>query len=108
MRENCDGRRTALMPTTIADPSDAACYPPVSFLRAWSRRWCGPALLLRRFAQQILPAARGPVELAGRLGFDLSAFRAPRQIGRLRTGWWAAVSRGEITPAEGLIVVRRP
>jgi hypothetical protein len=63
--------------------------------------------LLRRFAQQVLPPPAAPLDPADRLGIDLSAYRTPREISRLMTGLWAAISHGEITPDEGLTLVRR-
>jgi len=63
--------------------------------------------LLRRFAQQVLPYRRVPLDPAARLGIDLSAVRTPRQTARFVTRLLIAVTRGEITPVEALVLVRR-
>ena len=63
--------------------------------------------LLRRFAQQLLPPPRGPLDPAERLGLDLSAFRTPEELQLLVSRLWTAISVGDIAPDEGLIIVRR-
>jgi hypothetical protein len=62
--------------------------------------------LLRRFAQQLLPP-RAPLDPAERLGIDLSSFRTPEELRLLLSRLCAAVSRGELAPAEAAQIARR-
>jgi hypothetical protein len=63
--------------------------------------------LLRRFAQQLLPPPRGPLDPAERLGIDLAAYHTPDELRLLLGKLCAAISRGELAPAEALQIARR-
>jgi hypothetical protein len=63
--------------------------------------------LFRRFAQQLLPPARGCIDPAERLGVDLSLFRTPADLQRLLGKLCEAVSRGQLAPVEALRIARR-
>jgi 5-methyltetrahydropteroyltriglutamate--homocysteine methyltransferase len=84
---------------------DFAARPPKpGALEALLRR---KPYLLRRFAQQLLPPARACSDPAERLGIDLSSFRTPEELLRLLGKLSAAVSRGDLAPAEALRIARR-
>jgi hypothetical protein len=62
--------------------------------------------LLRPLAVQLLPPLPPP-DPAERLGIDLSAVRAAADLQDAMRRAWAAVSRGEIAPAEAAHIARR-
>src|SRR5260370_23414614 len=57
--------------------------------------------LLRPLAAQLLPPPLAPIDPAERLGIDLSAVRSAEDFLQVLTSVLTAISRGEITPAEG-------
>jgi hypothetical protein len=62
--------------------------------------------LLRPLAARLLPprAASDPAE---RLGIDLKSLRTPEDFLRALRTAWAAVSRGQIAPAEAALIARQ-
>jgi len=63
--------------------------------------------LLRSLAAQVLPPPRAAVDPAVRLGIDLSSLRTAEDAWRVLRIAWAAVSRGDIAPAEGARIAKR-
>jgi len=63
--------------------------------------------LLRALAVQILPPRLASIDPAERLGIDLSSLRTMDDVQQTLRTAWAAVSRGEIAPAEGARIARR-
>jgi hypothetical protein len=63
--------------------------------------------LLRPLAAQLLPPPRAAIDPAKRLGIDLSSMRTPEDCRWVMPTVLAAISRGEITPAEGADIARR-
>jgi hypothetical protein len=63
--------------------------------------------LLRALADQLLPPPRTAIDPAKRLGIDLSSMRTAEDIRWVMPTVLAAISRGEITPAEGADIARR-
>jgi hypothetical protein len=95
-------------PRGIANPKgrmpDLVAHPPSA--TALSALLDRKPYLLRRLAAQLLPPLP-PADPAERLGIDLSSLhRAEHALQALRTVF-AAVSRGEIAPAEAALIARR-
>jgi hypothetical protein len=63
--------------------------------------------VLRPLAVQLLPPPVKPIDPADRLGIDLSSLRTVEDLQELLPTVLAAISRGEITPAEGACLARR-
>ena len=63
--------------------------------------------LLLALADQLLPPPRSAIDPAKRLGIDLSSMRTAEDIRWVMPTVLAAISRGEITPAEGAVIARR-
>ena len=63
--------------------------------------------LLRPLAAQLLPPPRASVDAAERLGIDLSSLRTVEDFRQVLSTVLAAISRGEIAPAEGARIARR-
>jgi Family of unknown function (DUF5681) len=63
--------------------------------------------LLLALADQLLPPPRTAIDPAKRLGIDLSSMRTAEDIRWVMPTVLAAISRGEITPAEGADIARR-
>ena len=63
--------------------------------------------LLRPLAAQLLPPPRTAIDPAKRLGIDLSSMRTAEDCRWVMPTVLAAISRGEITPAEGADIARR-
>ena len=63
--------------------------------------------LLRALADQLLPPPRTAIDPAKRLGIDLSSMRTAEDCRWVMPTVLAAISRGEITPAEGADIARR-
>ena len=63
--------------------------------------------LLRPLAAQLLPPRRVAIDPAKRLGIDLSSMRTAEDCRWVMPTVLAAISRGEITPAEGADIARR-
>jgi hypothetical protein len=63
--------------------------------------------LFRRFAQQLLPPLRTAIDPAERLGLDLSSLRTVEDFQRALRTVLAAVSRGDLAPAEAARIARR-
>ena len=64
-------------------------------------------LLLRPLAAQLLPPPLAPIDPAERLGIDLSSSRTVEDFRQVLSTVLAAVSRGEIAPAEAVRIARR-
>ena len=63
--------------------------------------------LLQRLAAQLLPPPLPLGDPAERLGIDLSSLRSAEQVHQALCTVFAAVSRGEIAPAEAALIARR-
>jgi hypothetical protein len=63
--------------------------------------------LLRPLAAQLLPPPLQAVDPAVRLGINLASVRTAHDLLRVVRTVWAAISRGEIAPAEGARIARR-
>ena len=63
--------------------------------------------LLRPLAGQLLPPPAASIHAAERLGIDLSSLRTVEDSRQVLGAVLAAVSRGEIAPAEGARIARR-
>jgi hypothetical protein len=63
--------------------------------------------LLRALADQLLPAPRTAIDPAKRLGIDFPSMRTAEDCRWVMPTVLAAISRGEITPAEGADIARR-
>jgi hypothetical protein len=63
--------------------------------------------LLRLLATQLLPPPLPPSDPAERLGIDLSSMRSAEHVLQALCTAFAAVSRGEIAPAEAALIARR-
>jgi Family of unknown function (DUF5681) len=63
--------------------------------------------LLLALADQLSPPPRTAIDPAKRLGIDLSSMRTAEDIRWVMPTVLAAISRGEITPAEGADIARR-
>src|SRR5437868_5234731 len=63
--------------------------------------------LLRPLAAQLLPPPLAAIDPADRLGIDLAALRTPEDCRATLSVAWAAVSRGDIAPAEAAHIARR-
>ncbi len=63
--------------------------------------------LLRPLAAQILPPPLAAIDPAGRLGIDLWSLRTAEDVCRVLRTVLAAVSRGDIAPAEAARIARR-
>jgi hypothetical protein len=63
--------------------------------------------LLRPLAAQLLPPPLACIDPAERLGIDLSSLRTVEDFRQVLSTVLAAVSRGEIAPAEGARIARR-
>jgi hypothetical protein len=63
--------------------------------------------LLKALADQILPPPRVAIDPAKRLGIDLSSMRTAEDCRWIMPTVLAAISRGEISPAEGADIARR-
>ncbi len=86
------------MPDLLARPLDPAVLSALIDRKPW---------LLRPLAVQLLPPPLQAVDLAERLGIDLSSVRTADDLRRVVDTLWAAIARGEIGPAEGARVARR-
>jgi hypothetical protein len=63
--------------------------------------------LFRPLAAQLLPLARASIDPVERLGLDLSSLRTPKHFEQALLTVWAAVSDGEIAPAEAARIAWR-
>jgi Family of unknown function (DUF5681) len=63
--------------------------------------------LLRALAAQVLPPPLTAIDPAERLGIDLSSLRAVEDFRQVLSTVLAALSRGEIAPAEAARIARR-
>jgi Family of unknown function (DUF5681) len=63
--------------------------------------------LLRPITAQLLPPPLAPIDPAEHLGIDLSSFRTAADFRQVLNTALAAVSRGEIAPAEAARIARR-
>jgi hypothetical protein len=63
--------------------------------------------LLRPLAAQVLPPPLTAIDPAERLGIDLSSLRALEDFRQVLSTVLAALSRGEIAPAEAARIARR-
>jgi hypothetical protein len=63
--------------------------------------------LFRRFARQLLAPLHAPIDPAERLGLDLPSLRTAEDFWRALCSVWAALSRGDLAPAEAARLARR-
>jgi hypothetical protein len=63
--------------------------------------------LLRPLAAQLLPPPLPPTDPARHLGIDLSSLRTVEDARQVLSAVLAAVTRGEVVPAEGARIARR-
>ena len=63
--------------------------------------------LLRPLAAQLLPPPLAAIDPAERLGIDLSRVRTAEHVRQVARAVLAAVSRGDIAPAEAARIARR-
>ena len=63
--------------------------------------------LLRPLAAQVLPPPLAAIDPAQHLGIDLGSLRTVEDFRQVLSTVLAAVSRGEIAPAEGARIARR-
>ncbi len=63
--------------------------------------------LLRPLAAQFLPPPLPPTDPAERLGIDVSAIRTANDLQHMLRQVWAAISRGDLAPAEAARIARR-
>ena len=63
--------------------------------------------LLRPFVAQLLPPPLAPIDLAERLGIDLSSLSTTEDFPQVLLVLLEAIVRGEIAPAEAVHIARR-